>query len=522
MSEVFGSFSELVIYFALYSFYGWICETLYCSFYEKRYVSRGFLSGPYCPIYGTGALAMLAVALPLAFDPVLVFLTTVVVASVLECFTSWVFETLFQLRLWDYSNQKWNIKGRVCLLNAVLFGLLGLAAVYLVHPPTAKFVAALKPEVQSLLGSLLVVVLGLDFLNSVAAVSGLGERLRELHELLREIGVYQRQHGWLDNKDLSGSLGRLREICREDAGNPRAGDILTRLDALLEVRDRGYRLVSNYPTLKPRQELAAEFSELRRVWLAGADGIFSGSENGMRKTERLISRFKAGVRKAEVCELIWVFIAGSVLGYFGRAALHLLKTGELGSVQSLLYGPFVLMYGIGAVLAVVMSGGRPPRKGGLVFVVCALLGGLLEFVVYRLDGKILGMHFWGYGEDPLSWESTGIFSMLIWGCLGKLLIERVRPGIVGWLKRLSRRQKRVLTTILVVFLATDAFVSVSAVSRWSDRHRGLPAENGWQRYLDGRWPDEKLGKIYPGARFVVPERIGEGTWDHGGGKEVGR
>lgn len=121
-------------YFMVYSVAGWLCEDVYVGIGKKKLVNRGFLYGPYCPIYGFGALIVLYPLMMLGDHPLLVFLGGMILTSTLEYFTSWIMEKLFHERWWDYSTYKFNLNGRVCLLNSVLFGLMSLVVVFLIQP----------------------------------------------------------------------------------------------------------------------------------------------------------------------------------------------------------------------------------------------------------------------------------------------------------------------------------------------------------------------------------------------------
>ena len=121
-------------YFILYAFLGWVCEDLYCGIPKKKFINRGFFYGPYCPIYGVGALLVLYPLLFVKQYPILVFVLGMLITSVLEYITSWIMEALFKTRWWDYSKRFMNINGRVCLLNSTLFGIMSIVVVYIVHP----------------------------------------------------------------------------------------------------------------------------------------------------------------------------------------------------------------------------------------------------------------------------------------------------------------------------------------------------------------------------------------------------
>ena len=121
-------------YFILYAFLGWACEDLYCGIPTKKFINRGFFYGPYCPIYGVGALLVLYPLLFVKDYPILVFVLGVIITSALEYITSWVMEILFKTRWWDYSERFMNINGRVCLLNSTLFGIMYIVVIYIIHP----------------------------------------------------------------------------------------------------------------------------------------------------------------------------------------------------------------------------------------------------------------------------------------------------------------------------------------------------------------------------------------------------
>jgi len=120
--------------FFIYSIIGWAVESVYVSCQENKLVNRGFLIGPYCPIYGFGCLLMVLYLGQYKDNIVTVFLLGLVICSVLEYFTSYIMEVLFKTRWWDYSDRKFNLNGRVCGWNALLFGIGGLIIVYLLHP----------------------------------------------------------------------------------------------------------------------------------------------------------------------------------------------------------------------------------------------------------------------------------------------------------------------------------------------------------------------------------------------------
>lgn len=122
------------LYFITYSVLGWCMETVYCSILEKRWVSRGFLFGPMCPIYGVGVLMMICWFQPLMDRPVLFYVTATVCMSAWEYLVGWFLETTTHIKYWDYSMYRFNLHGRICLWVCLMWGVLSFLVLYFIHP----------------------------------------------------------------------------------------------------------------------------------------------------------------------------------------------------------------------------------------------------------------------------------------------------------------------------------------------------------------------------------------------------
>lgn len=129
------NFLILFILFITYSTIGWMIELVAVSIEKKKLVkNRGFLIGPYCPIYGFSSVLMLIFLNKYEDDPWVLFVMAILLCTTVEYLTSYVMEKLFKVRWWDYSHIRFNINGRVCLTNSVLFGALGLFLIYILNP----------------------------------------------------------------------------------------------------------------------------------------------------------------------------------------------------------------------------------------------------------------------------------------------------------------------------------------------------------------------------------------------------
>ena len=172
---------SVILYFIIYSFLGWCCETVYCSILQKKFVNRGFLYGPLCPIYGCGALLVLYLLRDVRASILPLFLSGMVVTTILEYLTSVLLEKLFHMKWWDYSAMPFNINGRVCLLNSCEFGALSVFVVMVLHPAVTRLVGRIPGPVQLLLAGLLSAVILTDTIYTVHGILILKGKLDDIY-----------------------------------------------------------------------------------------------------------------------------------------------------------------------------------------------------------------------------------------------------------------------------------------------------------------------------------------------------
>lgn len=149
-------------YFLFYSFIGYLCEIIYCSIPAKRFVNRGFLHGPYLPVYGFGGLAVIVILSPLKSFPVLVFILGMLITSLVEYIAGFLLETIFHTRLWNYSHYRFHIRGRVCLVNTLLFGLLAVGSIYLIHPFIENLLALFPSYLRTVGAFVMLMIMAVD------------------------------------------------------------------------------------------------------------------------------------------------------------------------------------------------------------------------------------------------------------------------------------------------------------------------------------------------------------------------
>lgn len=167
---------QIKIYFLLfiiYSIIGWIMEVI-CSIVNlKKFVNRGFLLGPYCPIYGSGAILITLLLNKYLNDPFTLFIMAILLCGVLEYLTSYGMEKLFHLRWWDYSKKKFNINGRVCLDTIIPFGILGMIIMYITNPFILDKLNLLSKSALNILFYIVFMVYLIDNILSLITIFGI-------------------------------------------------------------------------------------------------------------------------------------------------------------------------------------------------------------------------------------------------------------------------------------------------------------------------------------------------------------
>lgn len=165
------SIATYFIYFIIIAICGWIMEITLQLIQKHKFADRGFLIGPYCPIYGCGALLITFCLTGLKEHPVALFSMAILICGILEYATSYVMEKLFHARWWDYSENKYNINGRICLETIIPFGILGVILIYFVNPFIFDNLIKLPENILNIVAIALAVLFAVDNIVSFKVIS---------------------------------------------------------------------------------------------------------------------------------------------------------------------------------------------------------------------------------------------------------------------------------------------------------------------------------------------------------------
>lgn len=191
---------QWIAFFYIYCFFGWIFESTYVSLKTGKFVNRGFLRLPMLPLYGTGAVMMLFVSIPVQGNLFLVYLSGVAGATVLEYVTGFAMERLFKMKYWDYSDKPFNLDGYICLSSSIAWGFLTIFLTDVIHKPIANMVIQLNPVWNLVLVGFISVFFIADSIQSTREALDLGRALETLTKIRAELDEIQVQMALLKSE----------------------------------------------------------------------------------------------------------------------------------------------------------------------------------------------------------------------------------------------------------------------------------------------------------------------------------
>lgn len=232
---------RLLLYFIIYSFFGWVLESIFKSILQRKFVNSGFLYGPFCPIYGFGAIIMLLFLNTFKNNIVLLFLAGFIVLSIWEYIVGVLLEKKFNTKYWDYSNNFLNIKGRVCLMNSIFWGVLGVLFTLYIHPFIEKYVVYLNKEGLIYINIILLIAIITDCVITTIKVKSVDDTIEKIKDLGETIKDKLKE---LKNTKED-AIDKIKDIERIIEDLKLKQEILK-----LKIYKRARRLKKAFPTMK--------------------------------------------------------------------------------------------------------------------------------------------------------------------------------------------------------------------------------------------------------------------------------
>lgn len=430
---------QLLWLFLCYAFLGWLCETALAAVRKRRLLNRGFLNVPFSPVYGLGGV-LFAIFLPeLRDDPFFLFLGGMILATALELFTGILLEKLTGQKWWDYSGRRFQFEGHISLTYSVIWGLAAVFNLFVGNGLILTLVGLIPVAVGRIILLVVYIVLGLDVLTSLAA-------------------LFQWKLSLPDTRQLSRFLRALTQ----------------RLDNAV-TRSIQRRVVRAYPNLDPARGKARE-------------------------------KGKATVFAQGCCfyKLACLFFLGAFLGDIIETIFCRLTAGVWMSRSSVVWGPFSIVWGLGAVLLTALLYKYRHKSDGYLFFVGTVAGGAYEYFCSVFTELVFGTVFWDYSHIPFNLGGRiNLLYCFFWGIAAVVWLKVIYPVLSGWIEKLPIRAGKILTWVLILFMLVNVILSALAMGRFVQRQGNpAPADNALGRFLDERFPDQRMERIYPNIVFV--------------------
>ena len=248
-----------ILYFFVYGFLGWCTEVIFAAFKQHRFVNRGFLNGPICPIYGVGVTLVIACLEAFQSNLLLLYISSVILVTVLEGVTGWAMDKLFHNKWWDYSKLPFNIGGYVCLLFSLIWGVACVFIVYFVHPLIHQVLSLIPHTAGIALIAILGIALLSDIIVTTSAIVKFNQYLERLKHITDELHAISNQIG----SELYQNVMHVLDI--QESSRQKLDDVKLEVSEeirmqIVELKTRAQNLGEKIP--KPARRLLKAFPKL--------------------------------------------------------------------------------------------------------------------------------------------------------------------------------------------------------------------------------------------------------------------
>ena len=431
---------ELVWMFLVYSFSGWCLEVIYAAVGRKKFVNRGFLNGILCPVYGFSMVFMLVFMHSLRGYWFYLFLGCMIIGTVTELITGLALEKIFHLRLWNYSGKRFQAGGYICFTAALTWGFLGFLVIEFINPFLLMVVRRSPGSPGMILLIVALVILAADAVTTTAALL----KIKNQNPAFAEIAEGFTQA----SKSLEGFI--------------------------IKVVQR--RVKRAFPSL---EEQETEEQQLER--------------------ERRKTTFAYG---CSFYKVFWIFMLGAFLGDLTETVFCRYSMGRWMSRSSVVYGTFSLVWGLGVAGITVLLYRYRNFEDRYIFLAGTLLGGAYEYVCSVFTELVFGTVFWDYSKIPFNLGGRiNLLFCFFWGIAAWVWMKLLYPRVSGWIEKIPKKAGVWVTHLVFIFMVVNVLLSGLALGRYSERAAGISAENDIAVWIDERFPDERMERIYPSAKI---------------------
>ena len=457
---------DLLWYFVIFSFFGWVASSFRSLLLEKKFSNNGFLTSPFCPMYGFSAVICYTALKPFENSKLILFIGSTLILSALMVVVGVFVEKTLKFKPWDFSSSKFSIGNYITFPYALFLGLLGMLLVGLIIPVLRTAVEAIPFWVSLILVLCFCGIIVIDYVFSMITTIRL---LRRIAKLKNSSELMDKGATEVEIQELEENYNRLftENILRK-------------------------RLAHAYPDLTHMayvKQINAKIEEIKQDNMKEYTQTFESKED---------KPFAYGFC---FTKLFYLFVIGSFIGTILETIWAFCVDGHFEMRVGMVYGPFIPVYGGGACFLPAALYKLYKLNDTLVFVISAFVGAGFEYFCSWLQEQMFGTVSWDYSDTPFNLDGrTNLMYALIWGFLGLVWVRYLYPWTAKLIEKIPKRAGAIITTFLIVFMAFNGFMSVTATARWTQRTEGVPASNSFEEYLDEKFDNEKMEFLFPGMK----------------------
>ncbi|WP_369298963.1 hypothetical protein [uncultured Neglectibacter sp.] len=504
--------------FFIYAFLGWCSEVVFAAFVEKRFVNRGFLNGPLCPIYGFGVVLIDFCLRPVSHSIPVLLVGSMVVGSALEWVAGFLLEKVFHQKWWDYSNEPHNLNGYICLKFSILWAFAGTAVVGFVMPFSRYLVSLIPRTVGWVILTVLLSLALADFAVTVVSIIGLNRKLKNLEYVSSKLKAGSDKLGeslYAGATILEGTKQALDEkkLVLEKDWQKEAARLKAKYEENLRANPLHRRLLKAFPdlrSLKHNEQLEELRQNVNVIRRRSSEALRRRNESAIAAYEEKLPEGAEAPFAFGLCysKLFWIFMLGNVVGFVLETIYALIVSHHFEVRVSVVAGPFILVYGFGAVAITLLLYKMYNQKDSLIFIASMVIGGGFEYLCSFFQQAVFGTVSWEYSDSPLNISGrTNLLYSFFWGILGLIWVKDLYPVLSRSIQKIPKKVGKPLTVGVSIFMAVDMALSAGAVYRQSERINDIPATNAVQTFFDTYFPDEFLEIIYPHMEYVGKPEI---------------
>jgi len=417
-------------------------------------------------MYGFSAVICYTALKPFENSKLILFIGSTLILSALMVVVGVLVEKTLKFKPWDFSSSKFSIGNYITFPYALFLGLLGMLLVGLIIPVLRTAVEAIPFWVSLILVLCFCGIIVIDYVFSMITTIRL---LRRIAKLKNSSELMDKGATEVEIQELEENYNRLftENILRK-------------------------RLAHAYPDLTHMayvKQINAKIEEIKQDNMKEYTQTFESKED---------KPFAYGFC---FTKLFYLFMIGSFIGTILETIWAFCVDGHFEMRVGMVYGPFIPVYGGGACFLTAALYKLYKLNDTLVFVISAFVGAGFEYFCSWLQEQMFGTVSWDYSDTPFNLDGrTNLMYALIWGFLGLVWVRYLYPWTAKLIEKIPKRAGAIITTFLIVFMAFNGFMSVTATARWTQRTEGVPASNSFEEYLDEKFDNEKMEFLFPGMK----------------------